>query len=142
MCDSRKKVITIRYILYNHTVTFFETTSPHYANSFIAYPQLKNNVYKYCYLSDRVCRLSYPRLKNTYAHQRNIFRIQGQYKFESYRNRVSYKCLTIPKITFKQECVSGLKHLISIINMYRPIIQLDIDVYVFDNFYSNTKTIW
>ena len=66
----------------NHRVIFFEAKSPHNGSGFIVSSQLKNNVHKYCNVSDRVSVLQI-KLSNTEKRTYNIFRIQEQCKFES-----------------------------------------------------------
>ena len=58
------------------------------------------------------------------------------------QNGKSYKWLSIPKITIKQEFIPGPKHIISIINVYAPTNHLVTDdVSALSNFYKDVSTV-
>ena len=132
----------------NHGVIFFETKFPHFFNDFIVYPQLKNNVHKYWYISDRVSvlQVQHRKLSNTKKCAWNIKETSSEFKdsvsLNVQLNGVSYKCLPIPKITIKREIIPDSKHIINIINVHAPTSQLvRDDVSVLQNFYNNISTI-
>ena len=131
----------------NHRVIFFETGSPHYFYGFIVYPQLKNNVHKYWYISDRVSvlQVQHRKLSNTKKCAWSIKETSSEFKdsvsFNVQLNGVSYKCLPIPKVTIKREIIPDSKHIINIVNVYAPTSQLVRDVSVLEKFYNDVSTI-
>ena len=88
----KQKFSNYQTSLGNHRVIFFKTKS-HNGFDFIVSPQLKNNVRKYWYASDRVSVLQKHR-KVCIKHQRNIF--QEHCKFEMGNHASAFRSRKLP----------------------------------------------